>query len=621
MQLNNKRMEMKQLGLIILLFVSSLGYSQNVEFKASAPSVVATGEQFKLAYTINREGSNLQVPTLEGFDLLMGPSTSQSSSFSMVNGRTTQSVSFTYTYLLEGVKEGTHQIPPATIVVDGKQYKSNALTIEVVKGNGNAGNAGRNESNQAARPDATAAVNESNLFVRVDVSRRNLYIGESLVATIKVYSKVDLTNFGRSKFPSFNGFLAEEIPTPQRIELVRETYDGQIYNVGVIRKVLLFPQHTGDITIDPFELECIVRQRLAGGGRSFFDDFFGNYRDVRAMRRSKPVTVHVKELPQQGKPVDFSGTVGNIAMNTSISADTVDANDAITYKVSFNGTGNLKLLRAPSISFPLDFESYDPKESRDVKTTENGMSGTVAFEYLVIPRYSGEYKIPAVRYSYFDPQTNSYKMIVGKEYNVYVRKGTEKGQNDGVGGNSVQSFKKEDIRQVGADIRYLKSGDLKLRETGVRFFATPAYWFALLIPLVLFIVGAVLNRRRIKANADIARVKNKAATKMARKRLKVAAVAMKNHNGELFYDEVLKSLWGYMSYKLNIDRAELNRDNISEILRQKGVSDEMIGSFIAILDTCEYARYAPGSNSDQEMSKVYTDSIEVITKLDKNIKA
>lgn len=621
MQLNNKRMEMKQLGLIILLFVSSLGYSQNVEFKASAPSVVATGEQFRLAYTINREGSNLQVPTLEGFDLLMGPSTSQSSSFSMVNGRTTQSVSFTYTYLLEGVKEGTHQIPPATIVVDGKQYKSNALTIEVVKGNGNAGNAGRNESNQAARPDATAAVNESNLFVRVDVSRRNLYIGESLVATIKVYSKVDLTNFGRSKFPSFNGFLAEEIPTPQRIELVRETYDGQIYNVGVIRKVLLFPQHTGDITIDPFELECIVRQRLAGGGRSFFDDFFGNYRDVRAMRRSKPVTVHVKELPQQGKPVDFSGTVGNIAMNTSISADTVDANDAITYKVSFKGTGNLKLLRAPSISFPLDFESYDPKESRDVKTTENGMSGTVAFEYLVIPRYSGEYKIPAVRYSYFDPQTNSYKMIVGKEYNVYVRKGTEKGQNDGVGGNSVQSFKKEDIRQVGADIRYLKSGDLRLRETGVRFFATPAYWFALLIPLVLFIVGAVLNRRRIKANADIARVKNKAATKMARKRLKVAAVAMKNHNGELFYDEVLKSLWGYMSYKLNIDRAELNRDNISEILRQKGVSDEMIGSFIAILDTCEYARYAPGSNSDQEMSKVYTDSIEVITKLDKNIKA
>lgn len=610
---------MKRLGLIILLLISSIVYSQNVEFKASAPSVVATGEQFRLSYTINKEGSNLKVPTLEGFDLLMGPSTSQSSSFSMINGKTTQSVSFTYTYILEGVKEGTYQIPPATIVVEGKEYQSNGLKIEVVKDSGNAA-ANQSGRNKAAQPDASATVNESNLFVKVDVSRRNLYMGESLLATIKVYSKVDLTNFGRSKFPPFTGFLAEEVPTPQRIELVRETYDGQIYNVGVIRKVLLFPQHTGEITIEPFELECIVRQRVAGGGRSFFDDFFANYREVRAMRRSKPVTIRVKDLPQDGKPAGFSGTVGNITMSTSISADTVDANDAITYKVTFQGTGNLKLMRAPSISFPLDFEAYDPKESRDIRTSENGMSGTVSFEYVVIPRYSGEYKIPAVRYSYFDPQSNTYKTILGKEYTLNVRKGTEKGQNEGNGGNTVQSFKKEDIRRVGEDIRYLKTGDLNLKEAGIRFFATPGYWLALLVPFVLFVVGAILNRRRIKANADVVRVKNRAATKMARKRLKIAAVAMKSHNAEQFYDEVLKALWGYMSYKLNIDRAELNRDNISDILTKKNVSDELIKEFIGVLDTCEYARYAPGSNSDQEMGKVYTESIEVITKLDKNIK-
>lgn len=612
---------MKRLGFIILLFITSLAYSQNVEFRASAPSVVATGEQFRLTYSINKEGTNLQVPTLEGFDLLMGPSMSESSSFSMMNGKTTQSVSFTYTYILEGVKEGTYQIAPATIVVDGKQYQSNAIKIEVVKGAGGNSNAGnRRESNQAAQPDASATINEENLFVKVDVSRRNLYLGESLVATIKVYSKVDLTNFGRSKFPAFTGFLSEEVPTPQRIELVRETYNGQIYNVGVIRKVLLFPQHTGEITIEPFELECIVRQRLAGGGRSFFDDFFGNYRDVRAMRRSKPVTITVKDLPQAGKPVGFSGTVGNITMSTSLSADTVNANDAITYRVSFRGNGNLKLLRAPSISFPLDFESYDPKESRDIRTTENGMSGTVSFEYVIIPRYSGEYKIPAVRYSYFDPQSNSYKTILGKEYSIFVRKGAEKGQNEGVTGNTVQSFKKEDIRQVGEDIRYLKTGGLKLKAVGVRFFGTPAYWLALLIPFILFVIGVILNRRRIKANADIARVKNRAATKMARKRLKVAAAAMKSHNAEQFYDEALKALWGYMSYKLNIDRAELNRDNISDILQKKNVSDELMKEFISILDTCEYARYAPGSNPDEQMGKVYSDSVDVITRLDKNIK-
>ena len=611
--------QMKRFGFILLLFITGIAYGQEVKFEASAPSVVATGEQFRLSYTLNQEGTNLKVPTLEGFELLMGPSVSQSSSFSFVNGKSTQSKSYTYTYLLEGTKEGKFQIAPATVTIDGKQYQSNALTIEVVKGNTNSNASSGRNSGQSIQPDATASVNEENLFVKVDVSKKSLYLGESLVATIKVYTKVDLSNFGRSKFPTFDGFLAEEIPTPQRIELVRETYNGQIYNVGVIRKVLLFPQHTGEIVIEPFELECIVRQRLAGGGHSFFDDFFGNYRDVRAMRRSKPVTVTVKELPQNGKPAGFSGTVGNITMSTSLSADTVSANDAITYKVTFSGQGNLKLLQAPVMDFPLDFEAYDPKESRNVNTSENGMAGTVSFEYVLIPRYSGDYKIPAIRYSYYDTKSNTYKTIVGQEYAIHVRKGAEKGQTGSTSGNVVQSFKKEDIRQVGEDIRYLKTGSLNLKEAGVHFFGTLKYWLSLFIPLVLFIAAFVFNRQRIKANADIARVKNRTATKMARKRLKLAATALKSHNGEQFYDEVLKALWGYMSYKLNIDKAELNRDNISEILQRKNVSEDLMKDFISLLDTCEYARYAPGSNSDNEMEKVYARSIEVITKLDKNI--
>lgn len=610
---------MKRLGFIILLFVVSIAYSQNVEFKASAPSVVAVGEQFRLSYTINRNASNLKVPTFEGFELLMGPNTSQSSSFSMINGKTTQSVSFIYTYLMLGSKEGTYKIPSATILVDGKQYKSNELTIQVIKGSGNTEASNMNSGQESGQQKASAAINENNLFVKVDISKHSLYIGESLVATIKVYSKVGLSDFGRTKFPAFTGFLAEEIPTPQRIELVRETYNGQIYDVGVIRKMLLFPQHIGKITIEPFELECIVRQRLAGGGHGFFDDFFGNYRDVRVMRRSKPVEITVKELPQNNKPTVFSGTVGNITMSTSLSADTVNANDAITYKVVFQGNGNLKLMQAPSVSFPLDFETYDPKESRNINIAEMGLSGSVSFEYVVIPRYSGDYKIPAIRYSYFDSKTNSYKTILGNEYSIHVRKGVEKGQMSSNSGGMVQSFKKEDIRQVGADIRYLKSGDLGLKAKGVQFFGTFSYWLAFLIPTFLFIIGIFVYRQRIKANADVAHVKNRAATKMARKRLKLAAFAMKEHNAEQFYDEILKALWGYMSYKLNIDRAELNRDNISDILVRKNVVDEQVKGFIAVLDTCEYARYAPNSNSAQEMDKVYMQSVEVITKLDKNL--
>lgn len=601
----------------LLIFLTGLTVkAQNVEFRAEAPEVVELGEQFRLSYSLNHKGSNLQVPTLEGFDLLMGPSISQSSSFSSMNGKVSQSVSYTYTYVIEGVREGKFQIPPATVVVDGKQYQSNALTIQVVKGSGNAGNAGESQS-RAARPEAGAAVNEENLFVKVDVSRRNLYMGESLLATIKVYTRVDLVNFGQSKFPSFTGFLAEEIPTPQRVELVRENYNGKIYNVGIIRKVLLFPQHTGEITIEPFELECVVRQQLTSS-RSFFDDFFGNYRDVRVRRASQPITIHVKDLPLDGRPAGFSGMVGNITMRTSVSADSVTANDAITYKVVFQGNGNLKLLDAPAVSFPADFETYEPKVTKDIKTGDNGMSGTVTYEYLLIPRYAGNYTIPTVNYSFYDTRTNSYKTLHSEAYPVYVKKGKGGGADSSTA--AVQSFKKEDVRQLGQDIRYIKTGNLGLYTRGGGFYGTTAYWLAFLVPFVLFVTGAILNRRRIKANADLVRVKNKAANKMARKRLKVAAAAMRNHNSEAFYEEALKALWGYVSYKLNIDKAELNRDNISEILQQKSVNESMIQEFIEVLDHCEFARYAPGSKADQEMDQVYKDSIEVITKLDKAIK-
>lgn len=605
-------------SVFLWLFLTVLtAKAQEVVFKAEAPEVVELGEQFRLSYTLNRKGTDLKVPTLEGFDLLMGPRVSQSSNFSSINGNVTQSVSFTYTYVIEGIKEGTFQIPAATVVVDGKPYRSNALTIQVVKGSGNAGTS-QGHAGRAARQEPEAKVNEDNLFVKVDVSRKSLYMGESLLATIKVYTRVDLVNFGQSKFPSFSGFLAEEVQTPQRVELVRENYDGKVYNVGIIRKLLLFPQHTGEITIEPFELECVVRQQLTGG-RSFFDDFFGNYREVRVKRTSRPVTVHVRELPSEGRPAGFSGTVGHIAMRTSVSTDSLAANEAITYKVVFQGTGNLKLIEAPEVHFPADFENYEPKVTKDIKTGEHGMSGTVTYEYLLIPRYAGEYTIPAAEYSYYDSQTGAYKTLRGKEYRIRVKKGAGGVPADNAA-TAVQSFKKEDVRQLGRDIRYIKTGNLNLFTKGAGVYGTPAYWLAFLVPFALFVIGSLLNRRRIKANADLARVKNKAANKMARKRMKVAAAAMKNRNPETFYEEVLKALWGYVSYKLNIDKAELNRDNISEILQRKSVDEERIREFIGVLDTCEFARYAPGSNSEQEMDKVYKDGIDVITKLDKAIK-
>lgn len=321
----------------------------------------------------------------------------------------------------------------------------------------------------------------------------------------------------------------------------------------------------------------------------------------------------MKPLPEAGKPLGFSGMVGTLTMTTSMSTDTLKANDALTYKVVLRGNGNMKLLEAPKITFPHDFDVYDPKVTRDI----NGTSGTVTFEYLVIPRYAGDYKIPAVQYSYFDPQAGAYKMLKGKEYSVRVEKGNESSQ--GSGESALQSFKKEDVRMLGQDIRYIKTHKNDLRPKGVLYFATMEYWLSFLIPFVLFVVGMILNRRRIKANADLVRVKSKTANKMAQKRLRAASVAMKAGNSELFYQETLNALWGYVSYKLNIAASELNRDNISDHLTRRGADATLIQSFIEVLDHCEYARYAPGANQGEEMDNVYKDSISIITKLDKAI--
>ena len=598
---------------IIVLLLCVIGgakvFAQETKFTASAPSVVEVGEQFRLSFVLNKQGENLQVPTLQGFDLLAGPALRTSFNTSIINGKMEQSSEYTYTYVLEAREEGEYTVAPATITVDGKEYKSSPLKIKVIKGSDKPkGN--NNASSSGIREDrGSSTITDDDLFLRMEVSRNSLYVGESLTATLKVYARVNLVDVQGKKIPPFDGFLTEDVKIPQ-IRLEREEYNGKIYDrVGVLQKTILFPQHAGTLTIDPYELICVVRQRVAGRSNSIFDDFFGQSRDVRVICKSKPVKITVKPLPEAGKPLGFSGMVGTLAMTTSTSTDTLRANDALTYKVVLRGTGNMKLLEAPKISFPHDFDVYDPKVIKDI----NGTSGTVTFEYLVIPRYAGEYKIPAVQYSYFDPQSGTYKILTGKEYTVRVAKGNESGEA------ALQSFKKEDVRMLGQDIRYIKTGKSDLRQRGVQYFATMEYWLSFLIPFVLFVVGMILNRRRIKANADLVRVKSKTANKMAQKRLRAASVAMKAGNSELFYQEVLNALWGYVSYKLNISASELNRDNISEHLTRRGADTTLIQGFIEVLDHCEYARYAPGANQDEEMDKVYKDSLSIIMKLDKAI--
>jgi len=601
---------MRLFGLFILCFIVNFTTSaQKTTFMVSAPEVVEVGEEISLKYVLNTEGEDVQLAKLEGFTLLMGPSLSTSISMSVINGKSEKKVEYVYTYLITADKEGEFTIPPATVKVDGKIVKSNAIKIKVIKGSGK-----KKSASQGNQIQTSNEISEENLFLRLEVSRNSLYVGESLIATLKVYSRVDLVNFGRSKFPAFNGFLAEEIKQPSNVRLNREEYNGKIYNVGVLQQTLLFPQHAGEITIEPFEMICVIQQRASSNAFDPFNGWFSNGHRVNVPRKTKPVKITVKNLPDAGKPLDFRGAVGNITLSTAMTPDTLTANEALTYKVTLQGSGNLKLLEAPKITFPHDFEVYDPKITRDVR----GTSGTVTFEYLVIPRFAGDFSIPALTYSFFDTKTNTYKTLKGKEYVIHVLKGNETG-NMPATNSAVQSFKKEDVKMLGEDIRFIKLGNSDLKVKGVRYFGTLAYWLSYLIPLVLFVVGMLLNRRRIKANADLVRVKSKTANKMAQKRLRAAMVALKAKNAELFYQEVLKALWGYMSFKLNIEASALNRDNISEHLVQRKMNPELVQQFINVLDHCEYARYAPGTNQGEEMEQVYRDSLTVITKMDKAI--
>lgn len=598
------------LSLLTVLLVASSAFADEVKFKASAPNVVELGEQFRLTYSVNAKGKSIKMPSLDGFRVLMGPSTSKNYSSQYVNGKGTTTVTYTYTYVLLAEKEGKFTIKPASVTVDGEAKSSNQLTIEVVKVDQTQNNT---RSNQSQTQSGTNKITQKNLFVKVNVDRRSVYMGEHIVATLKVYTRLNIAGFGDSKFPSFDGFLSQEVPTPGQISLQRENVNGTIYNTGIIRKLILFPQHTGDITIDPFELECIIRQQAARKNNGFFDDFFGNYQDVKVPRKSKPIKIRVKKFPSN-KPSSFDGAVGQFKLTTTIDKDSVKANDAITMKVKISGNGNLKLIKPLEFNFPADFEVYDPKTNQSLKNSTKGMTGSTTFEYLIIPRHGGEYEIPSVNFSYFDPKARIYRTRSTPKFDIKVAKG----EGD-ASGTVISSFTKEKVKFIGKDIRFIKTGDFEAQLKGEVFFGTTNFWLGYIVPFFIFVLGFVFNRKRIKENADTAKLKNKRANRVAMKRLKAASASLKAKNKEQFYDEILKAIWGYTSDKLNLPLENLNKENITEILLGKGTEQELVNEFIDILNTCEFAQYSPSSGSS-EMVYLYQKSMETITKLEKTIK-
>jgi len=597
------------------MLVGYLAVADNIRFTMEGPEVVEAGEQFRLGFTLNERGTDLQLPDLSNFDVLMGPSTSQSSSIQIISGKTTQTSSFSYIFILRAKKEGNFMIRPASIKVDGKTYESNTLNIQVVKGQPKqAGSQQSNQQDNQSQEETPAAnISKDNLFVRIVVDKTNVSKGEQIISTVKLYisQNVPLNGFDEVKLPTYEGFWTKDIEVPTQVNFTREVYNGKIYQVGVLKKTILFPQQTGAIRINPFEITCVVRQRVRQQ-QSFFDDFFDNYRMVKAKVVSEPVTINVKDLPNQ--PAGFSGAVGKFNISSSIDKTAVKSNEAVTLKITVNGSGNLTLINPPKLELPQDFEAYEPKTSDRVVASDNGLNGSISFEYLFIPRFAGNFTIPSVRFVFFNPATRQFETQTTDAYDIKVAKGS-----DDTNSSIVSSFSKENVKMIGKDIRFIKQNKSKLKPKGSSFYGTFEFYSIYILSLLAFAVLFVLNRKKIKENANLALVKNKRANKVALKRLKEASVFLKSNHAEKFYESVIKALWGYLSDKLSIPVADLNRQKASESLLSRGIDQETVSELMKIIDDCEFARYAPAAFSGT-MKDIYDGAARVMGIFEKQIK-
>ncbi|WP_195532897.1 BatD family protein [Bacteroides finegoldii] len=598
--------------LIALIAYSTQAFADKVSFTASAPDAVVVGDQFRLSYTVTTQKvKDFRAPSIKGFDVLMGPSRSQQSSTQIVNGNVTSTSSITFTYILMANTAGEYTIGGASIVADGNQMVSNSVKIKVLPQDQNS-NGGQGGS--SAHSSSGTSVSDQDLFITATASKTNVFEQEAFVLTYKIYTRESNLQLNNAKLPDFKGFHSQEIEMTTNARWTPEHYRGRNYYTTIYRQFVLFPQQSGKLYIDPAQFQMTIGKPVQSDDP--FDAFFNGGSNVIEIKKSiatPKIAINVSPLPA-GKPADFSGGVGEFTVSSSINSKELKTNDAITIKLVISGTGNLKLIFNPEIKFPEDFEVYDPKVDNQVRLTREGLTGNRVIEYLAIPRHAGTYKIPGVSFSYFDIRSKSYKTLKTEEYVVNIEKGA--GNADQVIANFTN---KEDLKVLGEDIRYIKQNEVTLQPKGSFFYGSMSYWLFYIIPALAFIIFFIIYRKQAAENANVAKVRTKKANKVATKRMKLAGKLLSENKKDAFYDEVLKALWGYISDKLNIPVSRLSKDNIEEKLRNHGVSEELIKDFLKALNDCEFARFAPGDES-QAMDKVYASSIEVISKMENSIK-
>ena len=592
------------LVVMLLTYTTALGQS----IVGRAPAQVAVGEQFRLTYTVNTDNVEEfragNIP--EALEVLMGPSTSSQSSFQMVNGKTSSSLSVTFTYIVCANKAGNYTIPAARAKVDGKQMHSNVLHVKVA-GSASSSQQGRGQrsGNGSGAQASSGHISGNALFMKVSANKSRVHEQEPILLTYKVYTLVNLTSL-TGKMPDLKSFYTREVPLPQQKSFHIETLNGRPYRTVTWQQYVMFPQTTGKLEIPSLDYEGMVmlENRDVDPFEAFFNGGSG-YTEVKKVIKAPGLTVTVDPLP--ARPSNFSGGVGTFSLSASLDKDKVKANDPVTLRIVVSGVGNMKLIKQPTVVLPKDFDQYDAKVTDKTKLSTNGIEGNMVYDVLIVPRHQGTYELQPVEFVYFDTKSGSYKTLRSQPFTLKVQKGN---------GGGSRTYASEELQQVNKDIRYIKTGDIRPVTLGDSFFASLAYWIVLAVLLGTFVTLFVVFRQRAIDRADIVKMRGKRANKVASRRLRKAAKLMKANSQNEFYDEVLRALWGYVGDKLNIPVAQLSRENISAQLNGRGATADTIQLFLGALDECEFARYAPG-DAHGNMNKVYDAAVEAITSIEK----
>lgn len=619
-------MNMKKLFCIVAFLLTAIFQmsAQNV-IRVEAPDVVAVNEQFNVTFIIEGEKSpsDFQWSSGDDFQLVWGPQKGSSSSIQIINGKRSSSHQTTFTYILIPKATGTFQLPAATALLSGDRISSTQASIQVVSdGASSSQSSGQNggKSSRGGQTSSTGSgeISSNDLFMRLSLSRTEVVIGEPITATLKIYQRANVVGFENAKFPTFNGFWSQETYVPNNIEFKRESLDDKIYNTAVLRTYVLIPQQPGTITIDPAELVCLVNIRTAPStSNSLFDSFFQDeYRTIRKRVTTPAVKVKVNPLPA-GQPASFGGGVGNFGISARLTTDNLKTHDAASLVITVSGRGNVALLEEPKVNFPPDFEVYDTKTTENTDKSNGGTSGSKSFEYPFIPRSHGDFTIDPVEYSYYDVNAGKYVTLRTEPLHVKVAKG--KG-GDSTPVTTVNSgVERKDVKSLADDIRFIFTGKPGLSGSGSFFVGSVFFW----ILLALMILGATsvyLAFRKVAAmRADVAGTKNRRATKMAQKRLKLAGEYLDKNLYTAFYEELHKALIGFVSDKLNMDMSEISKDNIASALTEGGVSEEQTKAFTDLLDACEFARYSP-DGGNEAMRSHYDAALKVISSIDSGLK-